>query len=155
LGALPRARQALPGSIVWRHPIQIPAVELDVTGGRHEARDRVDERRLARPVRTDQTDELPLLDVEVDAGECAHATEAHRDATRRQPRGHGAATEALVVASRPSTGGRTVGPRGVARRARLRLAIWVANVPATPSGCWMRVTMRSTPPNSRNQLPEI
>ena len=53
---------------------------LDAAGGRHEAGDAVDERRLAGAVRTDEADELALMDLEVDVVDGAQAAEGDRHA---------------------------------------------------------------------------
>ena len=52
----------------------------------NEAGDRVDEGRLARAVRPDQADELPLPHLEIDVDHGVHTAEADRDAGRVQDR---------------------------------------------------------------------
>ena len=71
-----------------RHPREIAPVELDAARVAHEARDRVDEGRLAGAVRPDQPDELALLDGDVDLVDGAHAAETHREAGRGEDGRH-------------------------------------------------------------------
>ncbi len=79
LDRLPGARHALPGAGVGAQAGDVGAVDGDRAEVRHEAGDRVDERRLAGPVRADQPDQLAGLDFEVDVDDGVHAPERHRD----------------------------------------------------------------------------
>ena len=88
LRALPRTGEAAAGAHVRRHPCEIVPVELGTARVPHEARDRVDERRLAGAVRSDQPDQLTLLDGDVDLVDGAHAAEAHGQAGRGEDGGH-------------------------------------------------------------------
>jgi hypothetical protein len=80
LDRLPRSRERLPGAGTRREPGQVVPVELDPPAASYEAADRVDEGRLPRPVRADQTHELPVPDLGLGVDERANAAEAHRDA---------------------------------------------------------------------------
>jgi hypothetical protein len=122
-----------------RQPRQVPAGELDAPARAHEAGDRVDERRLARAVGTDETDEPALLDVEVDVDDRAHPTEADRHAARAQ-------------AHRSSTGcGRGA---GAAAFAAASFFFWYCE-PAIPSGNSRRFRTSVTPATSSVHVPEI
>src|SRR5690606_3425476 len=62
-------------------------VEAHLAGGRPvDAGDRVEHRGLARAVRADQREDLPLPDGEVDPAERLHAAEAHRDGAEFEQR---------------------------------------------------------------------
>ena len=99
LGALPRAGEAAAGACVRRHPREIAPVELGAARVAHEARDRVDERRLARAVRSDQPDQLALLDDDVHLVDGAHAAEMHREAGRGEDGRHAVSAGADAASS--------------------------------------------------------
>ena len=70
---------------------QVTAIERDRALAADETADRVDEGGLARPVGTDQRDELARCDIEIDLREgpdaaVGHGQAAHRQHRRRQPR---------------------------------------------------------------------
>jgi hypothetical protein len=88
LCALPRPREPAARACVRRHPGEIPPVELGPARVPDEARDRVDERRLAGAVRPDQPDELSFLDGDVDRVHGADAAEPDGQAGRLQDGGH-------------------------------------------------------------------
>ena len=103
--------RALPGSgepplraHVRRQPCEIAAVELGTARGTDEPGDRVDERRLAGAVRSDQPDQLTLLDGDVDGVDGPHTPEANRQARRGEdgahalPAGSGAGSSAFRFA---------------------------------------------------------
>ena len=73
---------------VRRQPCEIAPVELDPACGTDEPGDRVDERRLAGAVRSDQPDQLTLLDGDVDGVDGPHAPEANRQAGRGEDGAH-------------------------------------------------------------------
>jgi len=97
LGALPRPGEAAAGAGVRRQPREIPAVELDRARVAHEARDGIDERRLAGAVGADQADELALLDGDVDVVHGVHTAETDGQACRRE---YGAHVEAAFACLR-------------------------------------------------------
>ena len=60
-------RDSEPGDLGRQHPGDLPALEPDGSGrGPIDAGDGVEQRGLARPVRTDQPDDLVLVGMEVD-----------------------------------------------------------------------------------------
>src|SRR3954463_12608912 len=89
LNDLKRAGQALPCNLVWLRARDVLAFEVDAAcRGRVDASDEIDERGLARTIRTDQADTLALLDREADAIDGIQAAEPPRDIVERQQRGH-------------------------------------------------------------------
>ena len=89
VGVLPRPRQAAAGSLVRRQRTDVLPVERDAPRERDEARDRVDQRRLAGAVRSDQADQLALADLEVDVLERVDAAECDGQAADREHGGGG------------------------------------------------------------------
>ncbi len=81
-----------------RQPSEVAPVQLRTPRVPDEARDRVDEGRLAGPVRPDQADELTLLDDDVDPVDGMHAAESHGQAGRREDGGHEPLTGAAAGA---------------------------------------------------------
>ena len=79
LDRLPRARHPPPGAGVGAQAGDVGALDGDRAEVRHETGDRIDERRLAGPVRADQPDKFAGTDFEVDVDDGVHATERHRD----------------------------------------------------------------------------
>ena len=80
LEPLERAGDAEPGPLVRVEPADVAAVEQDPARGRRlQAGDDVEQRRLARAVRPDQTGDLAGARVEVDVGERAVAAELDGD----------------------------------------------------------------------------
>jgi hypothetical protein len=72
LAALGHVGDAAPGAHVGRPAADVrPAVLDPAGGGRHGARDRLEQRRLAGAVRPHEGDELALADVERDVGQRA------------------------------------------------------------------------------------
>ena len=82
VGGLPGPRKPRAGALVRRHAGQVAAVQLDGSARARETGDRVDERRLAGAVGTDQAHELPALDLEVDIDQRAHAAVVDADGRR-------------------------------------------------------------------------
>jgi hypothetical protein len=79
LDGLERADQAELGPSMRRQPGQWTAGEIHGTGGvGQEPADRFDGGGLAGTVGSDQAEQLPFGDIEVDVVEGVHATEAHR-----------------------------------------------------------------------------
>ena len=64
LGRLPGAGKAAARPVVGGQPAQVALAEADASRRVHEAGDGVDERGLARAVRSDEAEQLPLLDVQ-------------------------------------------------------------------------------------------
>ena len=91
LGRLPGAGETAPGPGVGSEAGDVLPVDAHRAAVGHEPGDRVDEGRLARSVRPDQTHELSGLHFEVDLDDGSHTTERHGDAVRREHRGHGSA----------------------------------------------------------------
>ena len=81
-------RKATAGTCVRRHACEVAPVQLRTSRVPDEARDGVDERRLAGPVRPDQSDELTLFDDDVDVVDGAHAAETDGQAGRGEDGGH-------------------------------------------------------------------
>ncbi|MGY4420113.1 hypothetical protein ACVWY2_002538 [Bradyrhizobium sp. JR6.1] len=66
--ALGRLRDAQPRDLVGRHAGDVVAVEFDAAGaGARPAEDRHHQRRLAGAIGADQGDDLPSIDLDVDA----------------------------------------------------------------------------------------
>src|SRR4029078_4192792 len=76
---LPRARQPAPRPDVGPLVAYLVARQGNRSGERHESADGIDEGGLAGTVRSDQTDQLAVLDIEVDVDQCSHTTERDRD----------------------------------------------------------------------------
>ena len=63
--------RAIPRRVIWcgSRPLMLEPAKTDVAvGGLVDARDEVEQRRLAGAVRPDHADDLALVDVEVEAG---------------------------------------------------------------------------------------
>ena len=75
--------------------------ELDGAVGRHEAADRVEQRRLAGAVGADEADHLAGLGAEVDVVDGDDAAEAHGEPVRREHAAVGVERE-RAAASRPA-----------------------------------------------------
>ena len=88
LDRLPRAGETQARPLVRRLPRQVAAVEHHAAAVADEAGDRVDERRLAGAVRSDQAEELSGLDLQVDVDQRPHAAEADRHPVRFQHGSH-------------------------------------------------------------------
>ena len=95
LDPLERAADAEPGPPVGGHACQVLAFERDraFVGG-EDAEQAVEERRLARAVRPDQTDALAFADIEAHPVERGDARELHRDVLRVEQGHCGAPTGA-------------------------------------------------------------
>jgi hypothetical protein len=91
---LEAARDPDPGQLAGRQPQEVPAVERHgATARLVHARQRVEQRALAGAVGTDHREQLAAGDVEADAGERGHRTEAQGEiAHRQQGLGHQAVT---------------------------------------------------------------
>ena len=77
---LERAREPVPAAAVRRPARDVASLQLDRAGGRPvEAAEQIDERRLARSVRPDQTDDLTPPELERDVAERLHALEQTGD----------------------------------------------------------------------------
>src|SRR5690606_8990954 len=86
---LVRTPQSEPGDAVGRQAGDVPAFEGDAArSGAHDAANDVEEGRLAAAVGTDEADDLPGRDVEVDAREGLDAAESPPDSLNDQ-QGHG------------------------------------------------------------------
>src|SRR3546814_21012981 len=72
----------------------------------YEAADRVDERRLARPVRPDQAYDGPGFHGDADAGNGVHAAKGHRQVTDDQGPSGAASTLGCARAADPLRRGR-------------------------------------------------
>ena len=88
LDGLPRPAEAEPGPLVGREAGDVPVGEPDAADGRGEAGERVDERRLARAVRSDQPHQLAGLDREVHVVERSQAAVGDRQSLRLEERHH-------------------------------------------------------------------
>ena len=86
LQRLPRTSEPHAGTLVGWRGGDVAAVEIDAATGRNEARDAVDERRLARSVRADQPDQLAGTDLEVDTVDSTQAPERDAHVGGRQQR---------------------------------------------------------------------
>ena len=86
LQRLERAAQAEAGPAVGGQPLDRPArrATMRPDGGRHEAGEGVDHRRLARPVGTDEAGDGARPQVEVDVGHRRHRPEPHGQAPHLQ-----------------------------------------------------------------------
>lgn len=107
---LERASDAEAGDAVHRTAEQFLVGEAYRAGGPDQAGDRVDERGLARPVRTDEEAEVARGDVEVHAVDGRDTVEDHPQVTDPQsgqvPVGHTVASPAVIRTDRvPGTGG--------------------------------------------------
>ncbi len=77
---LERPPDSEPGDPVRRSLEQVVALEENAPGGRAvEARQAIEQGRLARSVRPDQADDLTRLDIERDIVECDDPAEANGD----------------------------------------------------------------------------
>src|SRR6185312_12057335 len=84
---LERAGDPAGGDLVRVEAEQAPALELDLARIRRvDARDQVEERRLAGAVRPDHAHDLALVDVEVEPVDHAQAAEGERDALQLEQR---------------------------------------------------------------------
>ncbi len=98
LGALPRSSEAAARAHVRWQPVEVTTVELRAARVPDEAGDRVDEGRLARTVRPDQSHELAVIDDEVDVLHGMDAAEAHRQPGRGEHGAHAALARAFFSA---------------------------------------------------------
>src|SRR5574341_984114 len=115
---------------VGRFPADLPAVEQDpARGGRQGARRDREQGGLARAVRPDETDDLSLVEVEVDAVDGPEAAEVLAHGLSDQDRGH---VGPLSARAGGSTGG----------------AAWSAMTP----GRWLPAAADSRPPEAAPAL---
>src|SRR5690349_10468322 len=83
LDVLERPRDAAPRDLVRRHPRDVLAVEDQTARGRLvDARDQVEDRRLAGAVGPDDREDLARLDLEAHAVDGPEAAEVHDEAVR-------------------------------------------------------------------------
>ena len=112
LQRLPGPTEAETGAPVGGQARDLPAVEMDAPARRDEARDAVDERRLARAVRADEADEPAGLDDEVDLVDGPQAAERHghpgggEERHQRPPALTGNGSDSVGVAAALPTAGR-------------------------------------------------
>src|SRR5262245_58456377 len=122
---LERARHSSARERMAREPGNVAAVEDHVSGGRRECTcDDVEEGGLAGAVRTDEADELPRLDGEVDTVECAQPAELLRDVPYLENGAHrsaavtGAVRDSRRAAHAARARGRSMRPPGRRRITR-------------------------------------
>src|SRR5437899_3087785 len=139
LEVLEGAGNAAPGALVRRHSAQRSPIEEDPAGVRlHHARDAVEQRRLAGAIRPDEAQDLAPVEVDRDAVQRDHATEAHIDVPDPE-HGHATGTRLCV---------RT-------RTVAIAFAACAWRSPQTPSGRRISWMMRRTPSASENQSYEM
>src|SRR6476646_5953951 len=77
------------------------AVDLHFAGARGQlAQDAVEQGRLAAAIRSDQAEDLALLNVEADAVDCGDAAETLADVVDFEDRGHGAVSSLAFATAR-------------------------------------------------------
>ena len=129
------------GDLIRRKVGDVVPQEGDrAAGSREEAADEVEDRGLAGAIGADEAQDLPGVDLEVEALDCREATEVLGESLRLEQGVH--RTTSLAPGSASPETGPTAGRTGAAAAADLRRKGSRSRVPSTPRG--RNITMRIT-----------